>query len=195
MEVTAEDLEFQPYYDHNHGRVLIKGVPANTKLSVKEFRESQFGAKLVEAGLAYVENLDLVLEEAQARFGKEQINMREFTAVAKSLWMLGDLKPKAQPVAQAPAPKQLSTSQLAWQEFRVFTDSHSVAECRARARQDERYQQFLHTNLVREMNQEIGGSVEAVGTQAVRQDKSVRITDPITSSGILGDAIRKHQQP
>jgi hypothetical protein len=111
--------------------------------------------------------------------------MREFTAVAKSLRLLGDLKPKEQPVEQVPAPKPLSSSQLAWQEYRIFADSSPVAACKARARTDEGYRKFLHTNLEREMNDApVPDAVVAIGTQAVRQDKTVKITQELNDHAI-----------
>jgi hypothetical protein len=76
--------------------------------------------------------------------------MEEYLQAAKSLWMLGDLKPKPEPAAQAPAPRQLTASQQAWSEFRQYTDSHNVADCKARARTNEAYRKFLSVNLERE---------------------------------------------
>jgi hypothetical protein len=149
MEVTAEDLNFPPYFNRN-GRVFHKDIKENTKLFVKEFKETEFGVKLVSEGLAYGANLDLILEAAQAQFGHDDVNMEEYLQVAKSLWMLGDLQTKPEPVAQVPATKQLTASQQAWSEFRQYTDSHSVAECKARARTDEAYRKFISINLERE---------------------------------------------
>jgi len=87
------------------------------------------------------------------------------------------LKTKQAP--QTPAEPQLTASQKAWQEFRIFTDSHSVQECKNRVRVDEVYSKFLYTNLVRQMNSGVGDAVEAVGTQAVRQDRTIRITQEL----------------
>jgi hypothetical protein len=44
----------------------------------------------------------------------------------------------------------LSASQLAWKEFREFSETHSMQECRARARTDAAFGSFLRTNLERE---------------------------------------------
>ena len=90
---------------------------------------------------------------------------------------------------QAPAPKPLSSSQLAWQEYRIFTDSNPVAACKARARTDAGYRNFLNTNLEREMNDTpVTDAVVAIGTQAFRQDKSIRITDDLRA---FADAYRR----
>jgi hypothetical protein len=152
MEVTAEDLNYPPYFGRN-GRVFHKDVKENTKLFVKEFKETEFGVKLVSEDLAFGANLDLILEAAQAQFGHDDVNMEEYLQAAKNLWMLGDLKPKPVPVAQPPASNPLSSSQLAWQEYRIFTDSHSVAECKARTSREEGYRKFLSVNLERETMQ------------------------------------------
>jgi hypothetical protein len=177
--------DFLPFLDRNLGRVFVPGEKHNTKLFVRDFRTSEFGSRLVSEDLDTGENLDAILEAAQTQFGSEEINMQQFVSVAKSLWMLGELKPKPAPVAQAPAQKPLSTSQLAWQEFRNFTESHSVAECKARARTDAAYGKFLHTNLQREMNDSpVADGVVAVGTEAIRQDKTIRINEDLRAFAI-----------
>jgi hypothetical protein len=178
--------EYLPYVDRNLGRVYVPGDKENTKRFIKDFRESEFGSRLVSEGLATADHLDQILSETQRRFGHDDVNMTEFTQTAKSLWMAGDLVVEQEPVPQAPPAPQLTASQRAWQEFRVFTDSHSVAECKARARADEAYRKFLHTNLERELGDgtQVGDAVVAVGTQAVRQDKSIRITQELNDFAI-----------
>jgi hypothetical protein len=186
--MTYEDdskYDFLPFLDRNLGRVFVPGDKTNTRLFIRDFRATEFGARLVDEGLDTGENLDAVLTAAQAQFCSEEINMRQFVSVAKSLWMLGDLRAKPAPVAQTPAQKPLSASQLAWQEFRQFTESHSVAECKARARTHAAYGKFLHTNIVREMNDTpVPDAVVAIGTQAVHQDKTIRITQELNDFAI-----------
>src|SRR6516165_8165986 len=99
MSATHEDLQFLPYNDRNLGRIFTKNSKENIKLFIAEFRESEFGARLVGEGLAAGAHLDQILEEAQQRFGHEEVNMQEFTATAKSLWMAGELEKKSAPAA------------------------------------------------------------------------------------------------
>ena len=159
--VTQEDLQYLPYNDQNLGRIFTRNCKENIKLFIKEFRESEFGSRLAADGLATAEHLDQILAETQSRFGRDDINMSEFTQTAKSMWMNGDLEPERQPVDEAPAEPQLTVSQKVWQEFRIYTDSHSVQECKNRARVDENYRSFLNKNLQREMaGTAVGDAVE-----------------------------------
>jgi hypothetical protein len=191
--------DFLPFMDRNLGRVFVPGDKTNTRLFIRDFRATEFGSRLVSEGLDTGENLDAILEAAQERFDRDEINMTEFSQVAKSLWMLGDLKPKPAPVAPVAAPKQLSASQQAWSEFRQYTESHSVAECKARARADEGYRKFLNTNLQREMAQApVGDGVVSIGTQATRQDRGVKITQALNDFAVefrqmSSDEVRKRR--
>ncbi len=130
MEPTAEDLQYHPYNDMHLGRVFTPSCPANIKLFREEFRASELGQRLKSEGLDHSENLVLILSTVQTELNKEDVNMTEMLATAKRLCLLGSLQVKRQPVAQAPAPKPLSSSQLAWQEYRIFTESNPVAPAR-----------------------------------------------------------------
>jgi hypothetical protein len=185
MSLTAEELEYLPYNDANLGRIFTRDCKENIKLFIRDFRATDVGRQIKEAGLDTGENLDAILEATQAKFDREEVTLPEFTLVARQLWMIGELKKK--PVAPVPVDntprdkngKPLSESQLRWSEYRQFSESHSSSECRARARTDSRYRDFLHTNLVREFaEQPVGDAVVAVGTQAVRQDKT-RVTQEL----------------
>jgi hypothetical protein len=185
MPVTAEDLEHLPYLDRNLGRVFTKDCKENVRLFIKEFKETEVGAQLVNDGLAYGANLDVILEATQAKFDREEVTLPEFTLVARQLWMIGELKKK--PVAPVPVDntprdkngRPLSESQLRWSEYRQFSETHNSAERKARTQTDSGYREFVHTNLVREFaEQPVGDAVVAVGTQAVRQDKT-RVTQEL----------------
>jgi hypothetical protein len=71
--------------------------------------------------------------------------------------------------------KPLSSSQLAWKEFREWSESHTSIECKARARSEEAYGKFYRTNLTREFAAEqVGDAVSPAGqvahtTQATQQ--------------------------
>jgi hypothetical protein len=187
MSVTTEDLQYLPYNDHNRGRIFTRDCQENIRLFIKDFKATEFGARLVNEQLAYAANLDAILEAAKERFGHDDVNMTEYVQVAKSLWMLGDLKPKPAPAEQAPAPKPLSPSQQTWSEFRQWSESHTSGQCKERARTDKAFGDFYRKNLERE-NTPVGDAVVAVGTQAIRQDKSIRITDEHRS---FADAYRR----
>lgn len=206
MEVRQEDLQYLPYNDARLGRIFTVDCKANIKLFIKEFRESDFGSRLVNEGLATGDHLDQILEETQRRFGHDEVNMQEFVATAKSLWMAGDLLPKPSPAAaaaaEAPAERQLSALQRTWQEFRIYTETHSVRECKDRARVDESYRKFLNTNLQREMGNgnHVGDAVVSVGTQAVRQDRTVKITQALNDfawayRGMSCEEVRRKSTP
>src|SRR5260370_27318210 len=124
----------------------------NNDVFYQEFQKTPVGKEIIKAGLKNTDNLYEIIGLAQERAGRVEITLREAEAAAKELFLNWDLQPKKKPVEQAPAPKALSSSQLAWQEYRIFTDSNSVAACKARARTDESYRKFLHNNLAREMN-------------------------------------------
>jgi hypothetical protein len=152
MSVTQEDLQYLPYNDQNLGRIFTRDCKENIKLFIKEFRESEFGAHLVSEGLAHSDNLDTILEATQKQFGHDDVNMTEFTRVAKSLWMNGDLEPEQHAAAAVPAEPELTEPQLRWREYREFSETHSGDQCRARARVDAGYRSFMQKNREREMS-------------------------------------------
>jgi hypothetical protein len=180
MAITRLDIEY-------NGVEILQwdGTNETAKLFVEEFCKTPVGEQIVANGLKTTVNMEAILELAQKTNGHEDVGLKEFEIAAKQLFLAGDLQPKREPVAQAPAAKQLSPSQLAWQEFRIFTESSSVATCKARARVDENYRKFLETNLRREIgNTPVGDGCVSVGTQAVRQDKSVKITQELNDFAI-----------
>jgi hypothetical protein len=160
MSVTQEDLQYLPYLDRNLGRIFTRDCKPNIRLFIDEFKASDFGSRLVAEGLATPEHLDQILAETQQRFGHDDVSMSEYVRTAKSMWMNGDLEPEQQSVEEPPAEPELTASQRAWQEYRIFTESHSVAECKARARVDEGYRSFLNKNLQREMATGVGDAAE-----------------------------------
>jgi hypothetical protein len=147
--------------------------PTNNDRFAAAFFETPVGQEIKKAGLKTSDNVYAIVGLAQERAGRVEITIPEAESAAKELFLAGDLEPKRKKVEEAPAPKPLTASQQAWGEFRQFSESHSVAECRTRARVDEAYRSFMQTNLLREMNETpVGDSVVAIGTQAVRQDKT-----------------------
>ena len=130
MSVTAEDLEHLPYNDRNLGRVFTKDCKENIKLFIRDFRATEVGRQIKEAGLDTGENLDEILEDAQTQTGHEDVNLKEYEASARRMFLIGDLKPKQKPVEQPPAPKPLTASQQAWSEYRIFSEAHTSSECK-----------------------------------------------------------------
>jgi hypothetical protein len=163
---------------------------SNNDVFYEEFQKTPVGKEIARSGLKNTDNLYAIIGLAQERASRVEITLREAEAAARELFLAGDLQPKKKkPVEQVPAPKALSSSQLAWQEYRIFTDSNPVAACKARATRDEGYRKFLHTNPQREMNETpVPDAVVAIGTQAVRQDKTIRINDDLRA---FADAYRR----
>lgn len=156
----------------------LEYIEGHEQIFPQAFREmTEMGKRLVAEGLATSENINKIQKEADV--SDEPFTMEQFVAAAKRLYLLGELKPKPAPIEVVQA-KKLTPSQRAWAEFRKFTDEHSVADCKARARTDEAYAKFIHTNLVREMGDgNVPDAAVAVGTAAVRQDKSISITNDL----------------
>lgn len=70
----------------------------------------------------------------------------------------------AQAASEAAAPKDkhgkpLTQEQQKWSEYRVFSETHNMDECRARARRDDGYASFMRTNYQREGLQHGEGTV------------------------------------
>jgi hypothetical protein len=56
--------------------------------------------------------------------------------------------------------RPLSEAQMRWSEYREFSESHSMKECRERARTDAGFNSFMTKNLQREMAGGVGDEVE-----------------------------------
>jgi hypothetical protein len=66
-----------------------------------------------------------------------------------------EVAPAIEPVVEPEVPRDkngnvLSASQLAWQSYREWSENHSSADCKARARTDAGYGTFYRKNLERE---------------------------------------------
>jgi hypothetical protein len=176
MSVTTEDLEYLPYNDRNRGRIFTADCKENVRLFVRDFRATEFGTRLVNEGLDTGENLGTILTAAQERFSHDDVSMIEFEQVAKSLWMLGDLRRKAEPVSEAQKPKELTEPQKRWSEYRQFSERSTSAQCSARAKVDKGYAEFMQKNYERELATQVGDAVTPAGTQPTRRTKKVSET-------------------
>lgn len=100
----------------------------------------------------------------------------------------------ATPTPAPPAPerprdrngKSLTDAQIRWSEYRQWSDTHSAAECRARAASDAGYADFRHKQYEREMTRSIGDPVESLTT---RQDLNATLIDEHTA-----EFVRLYQQ-
>jgi hypothetical protein len=152
---------------------------ANNDRFAAAFFETPVGQEIKKAGLKTTANVYEIVGLAQQREGRVEITIPEAEAAARELFLNWDLQPKQKKVEQPPAPKPLTASQQAWSEYRIFSETHTSAECKARARVDAGYASFVRTNLEREMGEtEVGDAVVAIGTQAIRQDKT-RVTQDL----------------
>jgi hypothetical protein len=76
-----------------------------------------------------------------------------------------ELVPVVEPVIEPEVPRDrngnpLNASQLAWKSYREFAESHSMQECRNRARTDAGFASFMRKNLEREASGGVGDAVE-----------------------------------
>jgi hypothetical protein len=147
---------------------------ANNDRFAAAFFETPVGQEIKKAGLKTTDNVYAIVALAQERAGgRVEITVPEAEAAARELFLAGDLQPKQKKVEQPLAPKPLTASQQAWSEYRIFSETHTSSECKARARVDAGYASFMRKNYEREMGEtQVGDAVVAIGTQAVRQDKT-----------------------
>jgi hypothetical protein len=102
---------------------------------------SMFGADTVEAAW------DLAIAKFKKVNGDDEITLGDFTQFVNALILSGGLQKPAPP---APPEKKLSPSQQKWSEYRIYSEEHTMAQCKARAQQDPGYASFMHKNLERE---------------------------------------------
>jgi len=156
------------------------------KLFLKSLSETAVGKEIVNAGLKTGENMELILEHAQTVEGHEDITFAEFQAAASRLYLIGDLAPKKpKPVAQAPEVdslgRQITEAQRRYREYEEWSNSPdtSAAMIAQRRRTEPKYAEFYSEQSARERAGGVGDAVIAVGTQAVRQDKSIKRTEAL----------------
>jgi hypothetical protein len=127
------------------------GDAANNDRFAAAFFETPVGQEIKKAGLKTSDNVYAIVGLAQEQAsGRVEITVPEAEAAARELFLAGDLQPKQKKVEQPPAPKSLTASQQVWSEYRIFSESHTSAECRARARVDVGYGNFMRKNYERE---------------------------------------------
>lgn len=181
----VDRLLYEPYYDERLGRIFTPEYPENVTFFREDFRATELGQRLKSEGLDHSDNLILILGTAQTELDKEDVNITEMVAVARRLYLTGELKKKKAVVPAPPVPRPLSSSQLAWQEYRQFSERSTSAECTARAKVDSGYANFMQKNYERELNETpVPDAVVATGTQAVRTDKTIKFTQELNDHAI-----------
>ena len=105
---------------------------------------------------------NLVLNAAVRVAGGFQISVNDLAVALALLIETGQIRPKnfkaAVPFAEPkidtrPRDKNgdvLSESQIRWREYRQWSETHTMDQCRARAKSDEGFGSFMHKNLTRE---------------------------------------------
>jgi hypothetical protein len=100
MSISRLDVEYS-------GTEILQwdGTNETAKIFVEEFSKTPVGEQIVANGLKTTANMEEILRVAQSTTGHEDVSLKELEATAKQLFLAGDLQPKQEPVAQAPAPK------------------------------------------------------------------------------------------
>jgi hypothetical protein len=187
MSVTAEDLEHLPYNDANLGRIFTKDCKENIKLFIRDFLAGSVGGQIKEAGLDTGENLDAILEDAQTQTGHEDVNLKEYEASARRMFLIGDLKPKkavapvVDDVERDRLGRPLSPKAKQWKVWENWCNNPetTMREIHELRRTNAAFAEFFSNQSVRERHDNpVGDAVVAIGTQAVRQDKT-RITQEL----------------
>jgi hypothetical protein len=66
--------------------------------------------------------------------------------------------------------RPLTTAQIAWSQYRTFSESHSMQECRNRARTDAGFASFMQKNYERESGQ-VADGVENLNAKAPQAEQ------------------------
>lgn len=138
---------------------------------------------------AFTEKFDMNAEGNQTLLGcilDERLNpdseLTEYKSLLKTIIAAGgvvrvrgqqcefELVPVVEPVVEPEVPRDkngnvLSASQLAWKSYREFAESHSMQECRNRARTDAGFASFMRKNLEREASGGVGDAVENLNSR------------------------------
>jgi hypothetical protein len=121
----------------------------------------------------------------------EYITVFAFVDAIATLLAAGELTPTHTPepaqVVEPPAPlradgQPMSKSQQRWSEYRQFSESHSMKDCRERARIDVGYRSFMSKNIEREF--------ESVGDSVVPQNPHLVPAEDPTQAALKGIAAK-----
>ena len=112
--------------------------------------------------------MDAIIDQFELH--KYRVSLRNLDWVFTQLKNSGKLitaeaaEAAAQAAAEASLPRDkhgrpLTEAQQRWSEYRVFSESHTMDQCRARARTDAGYASFMKTNYQREGVQHGEGTI------------------------------------
>jgi hypothetical protein len=151
---TQEDLEYSlgsPYWSGRGNRLWTPESEENKAEFINEVCETTIGEKF--CAMFNAESINpawnqvLAIHEQRAKIYGTEITFHTFVQCLTDAVQSGAIQTPPPP---QPKPRELSSSQKAWQEYRIFSESHSVNECRNRARIDAGFQSFMHKNYERE---------------------------------------------
>ena len=183
MSITREDLEY------NGIEILrLDGTPETPELFEEEFYNTNIGYQIRSQGLETKRNIKTILSAAREAAGRKDVSLKEFETAAKQLLLNGDLQPE-QELAAPTEPdverdrlgRPLSPKAKQWKRWQEWCNDPNtkMAEIQNLRRTNSEFAEFFANQSAQERAGGVGDAVEAFGTQAVRQDKSVKITQQL----------------
>jgi len=150
------------------GNIYADGSEAEKHLVKYWLNEGELGQEFSEKYNGNPDNMSAMIDQFELHNYK--VSLRNLDWVYVQLRNAGKIitaeaaEAAARAQAQAAAPKDkhgrpLTEAQQRWSEYRVFSETHNMDECRARARRDEGYASFMRTNYQREGVQHSEGTV------------------------------------
>ena len=172
-------------------RVWVDGDPQLAREFFAEVKESKAGKRYF-ADFASPENHEKVIAAVWRLYpGTEIVTVSAFVDAIGTMIAAGELTPTRTPepaqVVEPPAPlradgQRMSKSQQRWHEYRIFSETHSMKDCRERARTDVGYRSFMSKNIEREF--------EGVGDSIVPQNPHLIPTVDPSQAALKGIAAK-----
>lgn len=154
------------------------------KERILALRETDEWAEFVERFDAKSDsNLSLLAELFEEKLGDDP-SVEDYQRLLRNLLLAGgvvriggaqhefEVVPKTEQVVEPEVP--VHRGQQLWSEYRQFAESHSIQECKQRAKVDAGFASFIRKNLEREMNE--GGVGDAVENLNARPNEPKTIT-------------------
>jgi hypothetical protein len=168
------EVVFDPRKDHEEFKSCLREI----------FRTTDAGRNFVKNCFTE-ENEDLhtqkLISAASLISGSSEVGISHLTRALELLLDSGEIQPREYaPAAELTEPEEdtrprdkngklLSLHQIAWSEFRQYSETHSSEDCRRRARTDAGFANFMRKNLEREMGGGVGDAVTPVGDQGTKR--------------------------
>jgi hypothetical protein len=175
-------------------------------LFIQVFRESEIGQRLVAEGLWNGDSLNKIQEAADTN--DEAIRYDDFVKVARRLFLIGELKPKAAPVVEDNVERDklgrpLSPKAIQWKRWEEWCNDPKtkMADINNLRRTDAKFAEFYQYQTNLRVNEEgVHDAVVAIGTAAVRQDTSIVRTADLKNFAdvyrhMSSDDVRKQSSP